>query len=217
MGDDFETNEGRLRGQDFAARISASGYKHPDTENPYDQQSVSGTVDLSYVSGDIRWTTAASLTFDAEDLVASQRELAALHATLSGEAVIVSADDMLQLRVQLTDGKGVISGWLQEHGVARFEFGHIHTDQSERARSRRGHRGQWRLGVDAAGGRAPIVTPAWKSEPRQEIESASSSLPLLSDSKSCVSRVDRSVGEADRGTQCDSCHPGAAESAGGCL
>ena len=38
MGDDFEPNEGRLRGQGFEARLAASGYKHPDAESLFDQQ-----------------------------------------------------------------------------------------------------------------------------------------------------------------------------------
>ena len=130
MADEFEPHEGCLRGFEFEARIRATGYLHPEATDSYDDALVNGSVELTYASGDVNWHADADLTFRAADLASFQRELTLLHASLSGRAVLADAHDMLELRVSLTNGKGIISGSLQEHGLARFEFGEVHTDQS---------------------------------------------------------------------------------------
>lgn len=121
--------EGCLRGDGFEARVSASGYRYPDTTDPDDAQWVLGSVDVT-VTGAARFRAAANVSFWAEELQAFQRQLAALHANLSGEAVLTHLEGMVELRVRLDRGRGSIAGFVQDQGGARLQFDEIPTDQS---------------------------------------------------------------------------------------
>lgn len=70
------------------------------------------------------------LNFRAAELEAFQKELSALHETLSGEAVLRHMEDEIELRVSLDHGRGTISGFVQQHVRGRLEFEEIRTDQS---------------------------------------------------------------------------------------
>jgi hypothetical protein len=127
--DEYEPTEGCLRGDGFEARVAAFRYAYPDAVDDDDAEWVSGAVDVRLL-GAFGFDARGELNFRATELETFQQELAALHKTLSGEAVLRHMEDEIELRVTLDHGRGTISGFVQQHVRGRLEFKEIRTDQS---------------------------------------------------------------------------------------
>jgi hypothetical protein len=127
--DEFEPTAGTLRGHGFEAFIGATGYRYPDTSDPDDGNWVDGEINVA-ISGPVQFRAAAALSFWAPELEAFQRELAELHSSLSGEAVLTHMEGVVRLHVRLSRGRGTIAGFIRSPEGARLEFEDVPTDQS---------------------------------------------------------------------------------------
>lgn len=105
----------------------------------YERPGVSGS-DGAWVRGGVELTLTGPLassfhsrlpvSWTDSELRAFQRALTTLLADLTGKASLSTLEDQIELRIELSSGRGTLQGRIEEHALARIEFEDVPTDQS---------------------------------------------------------------------------------------
>jgi hypothetical protein len=111
-----------LAGENFEAVLAVTGHVAGDT--------VDGEVRVALTTT-ARFEAAASVRWYCPDLRSFQRQLDDMYSSLSGVAELWDCEARLELRVELEDGRGTISGRVGDPALGtRLEFKRVPTDQS---------------------------------------------------------------------------------------
>ena len=111
-----------LAGENFEAVLAVTGHATDDT--------LDGEVRVALTTT-ARFEAAASVCWYRPDLLSFQRQLDEMYSTLSGVAELSDCEAGLELRVELEDGRGAISGRVGDPALATYlEFKRVPTDQT---------------------------------------------------------------------------------------
>jgi hypothetical protein len=119
-----------VRGDGLRLELSVAGYEREPSGEQYDDNWLTGGVDLKVLQPPIATFTAkCDVAWQTTDLLRFQETLRTLLDDLSGVATLSTAEDQVELTVRLESGKGTVEGRVEAHSIAVVEF-EATTDQS---------------------------------------------------------------------------------------
>src|SRR3954454_12897982 len=120
-----------IHGDGLALALRVAGYERYDSEGS-DANWLTGEVEL-HLTGPAASAFRATcrVAWMTGDFVRFHESLRTLLDDLDGAAHFSTVEDQAEITIQLSAGKGTISGRVEEHVAARIEFSDIRTDQSQ--------------------------------------------------------------------------------------
>lgn len=123
-------HEAVITGEGFRFVLGVVGYERADaTEEDANWLDGLASAELSGGRGPL-FRARCSVAWTTTDLARFEASLRALLDDLNGTATLTTLEDQVELRIELTNGRGSLSGRIEQHALAALEFEAIPTDQS---------------------------------------------------------------------------------------